>query len=87
MFAQSQSYPEMIDMVRNLKKQHKLRIAVVNNEGRELNAHRIQRFKLDAFVDFFISSCFVHLRKPGADIFRLALDIAQASSEQPPACR
>jgi putative hydrolase of the HAD superfamily len=28
-------------------------------------------------VDSFISSCFVHIRKPDADIFRLALDIAQ----------
>ena len=28
-------------------------------------------------LDVFISSCFVHIRKPDADIFRLALDIAQ----------
>ena len=39
-------------------------------------------FKLDGFVDFFVSSCFVHLRKPGADIFRLALDLAQVPTEQ-----
>jgi putative hydrolase of the HAD superfamily len=32
-------------------------------------------------VDFFISSCFVHLRKPDTDIFRLALDIAQVPAE------
>jgi putative hydrolase of the HAD superfamily len=82
MFAQSQPYPEMIELVRNLKAQHELRIAVVNNEARELNSHRIRRFKLDEFVDFFISSCFVRFRKPDADIFRLALDIAQAPAEQ-----
>jgi hypothetical protein len=29
------------------------------------------------FVDSFISSFFVHIRKPDADIFRLALDIVQ----------
>ena len=40
------------------------------------------KFKLDEFVDFFISSCFVHIRKPDADIFRLALDIAQTPAEQ-----
>ena len=28
------------------------------------------------------SSCFVHVRKPDADIFRLALDIAQAPARQ-----
>jgi putative hydrolase of the HAD superfamily len=33
-------------------------------------------------VDSFISSCFVHLRKPDADIFRLALDIAQTPAGQ-----
>jgi len=82
MFAQSQPYPEMIALVRNLKSWHKLRIAVVNNEARELNSHRIQTFKLDEFVDFFTSSCFVHFRKPDADIFRLALDIAQVPPEQ-----
>jgi FMN phosphatase YigB (HAD superfamily) len=33
-------------------------------------------------VDSFISSCFVHVRKPDADIFRLALDVAQAPAQQ-----
>jgi putative hydrolase of the HAD superfamily len=33
-------------------------------------------------VDAFVSSGFVHLRKPDADIFRLALDIAQAAARQ-----
>ena len=82
MFAQSQPFPEMIDMVRTLKARHALRIAVVNNEGRELNSHRIRTFKLDEFVDFFISSCFVRFRKPDADIFRLALDVAQVPAGQ-----
>jgi putative hydrolase of the HAD superfamily len=82
MFAQTQPYPEMIELVRNLKAQHELRIATVNNEARELNSHRIQTFKLEEFVDFFVSSCFVHFRKPDVDIFRLALDIAQVPSEQ-----
>ncbi len=82
MFAQTQPYPEMIELVRNLKAQHGLRIATVNNEARELNSHRIQTFKLEEFVDFFVSSCFVHFRKPDADIFRLALDIAQVPAEQ-----
>ena len=82
MFEQSQPYPEMIELVRKLKALHGLRIATVNNEARELNSHRIRSFKLEEFVDFFISSCFVHFRKPDADIFRLALDIAQVSAEQ-----
>src|ERR1017187_7165348 len=82
MFAQSKPYTEMIELVRNLEAKYGLKIAVVSNEARELNAYRIQKFKLDGFVDAFISSCFVHVRKPDADIFRLALDIAQAPAPQ-----
>jgi putative hydrolase of the HAD superfamily len=82
MFAQSKPYPEMIELVAQLKVRHGLKIAVVSNEGRELNAYRIRKFKLNRFVDSFISSSFVHVRKPDADIFRLALDIAQAPARQ-----
>jgi putative hydrolase of the HAD superfamily len=82
MFAQSKPYPEMIELVRKLKAKHRLKIAVVSNEWRELNAYRIRKFKLDGFVDSLISSCFVHVRKPDADIFRLAMDIAQAPARQ-----
>jgi len=82
MFAQSKPYPRMIDLVAHLKVRHGLRIAVVSNESRAVNAYRIRKFKLDRFVDTFVSSCFVHIRKPDADIFRLALDIAQAPAQQ-----
>src|SRR5664280_645883 len=82
MFAQSKPYPEMIELVAQLKVRHGLKIAVVSNEARELNTYRIRKFKLGGFVDSFISSCFVHVRKPDADIFRLALDIAQVPARQ-----
>jgi putative hydrolase of the HAD superfamily len=82
MFAQSQPYPEMINLIKELKKRYQLKIAVVSNEGRELTVHRIQKFQLGGFVDFFISSCFVHYRKPDLDIFRIALDVAQMNAEQ-----
>ncbi len=82
MFAQSRSYPQMIDLVCQLKARYRLKIAVVSNEGRELTVHRIARFGLGEFVDFFISSCFVHMRKPDADMYRAALDIAQVQPAQ-----
>jgi putative hydrolase of the HAD superfamily len=77
MFEQSKAYPEMIELFAGLKAERRLKIAVVNNEARELNDYRIRTFKLGLFVDAFVSSCFVHVRKPDADIFRLALDITQ----------
>jgi len=82
MFAQSKPYPEMIGMIRAVKARYGLKIIVVSNEARELNSHRIRKFELGAFVDSFISSCFVHIRKPDADIFRVALDIAQTPVRQ-----
>jgi putative hydrolase of the HAD superfamily len=82
MFAQSQPYSEMIDLIRGLKARHGLKVAAVSNEGRELTAYRIQKFDLGAFIDFFISSCFVHYRKPDADIYCIALDIAQVPPAQ-----
>jgi putative hydrolase of the HAD superfamily len=82
MYAQTTPYPEMIDLICQLKEKYKLKLAIVNNEGRELNAYRIRKFGIDKFVDFFISSCFVHFRKPDADIFRIALDIALVSPSE-----
>lgn len=79
MYSRSQADPQMIQLMKDLKQRHGLKIAVVNNEGRELNDYRINKFKLTSFVDFFISSSFVHFRKPDVDIFKLALDVAQTN--------
>ena len=76
MFSRTEPYNDMIEMICQLKEKHGLKIAIVNNEGRELNEYRINKFGINKFVDFFISSCFVHFRKPDADIWRIALDIA-----------
>ncbi len=82
MFAQSRPIPRMIPLIRRLKARHGLKVVVVSNEARELNAHRVKTFSLDRFVDVFVASCFVHLRKPDPRIFRVAIDLAQASPEQ-----
>jgi putative hydrolase of the HAD superfamily len=82
MFEQTTPDQQMISFIKHLKAKYQLKIAVVNNEGRELNEFRIRKFQLDQFVDFFISSCFVHFRKPDVDIFRIALDIAQVPADK-----
>jgi len=60
---------------------------VLSNEGRELNAYWIQKFKLGEFGDSSVSSCFVHPRKPDADIFSLVLDIARPQPGAPSTTR
>ena len=72
----------MIELMRRLKTQYSLQVAAVSNEGRELTVYRVGQFKLGAFIDFFVSSCFVHYRKPDVDMYRIALDIAQVLPEQ-----
>ncbi len=78
MFDQSRPYPEMIELIKKIKSRYGIKTVAVNNEGRELSLYRMQRFALDTFIDFFVSSCFVHIRKPDADIYRMALDIVHA---------
>lgn len=82
MYAQSKPNPEMINLVKRIKQRYQLKVATVSNEGRELTEYRIRTFNLSEFVDFFISSCYVHFRKPDEDIFRIALDVAQIPPEQ-----
>ena len=82
MFARSKPFPAMIRLFAQLKARHGMKIPVVSNEARELNAYRIRTFTLDRFVDFLVSSCSVHIRKAGAEIFRLALDIAQVPARR-----
>jgi len=79
MFTQSAPLQECLDFFRALKARHRLKAVAVSNEGRELTEHRIHSFSLDSLIDFFISSCFVHFRKPDHDIYRIALATAQVS--------
>jgi putative hydrolase of the HAD superfamily len=81
MFAESRPIPRMIGLVKRLKAEHGLKVVALSNEGRELNEHRIRTFQLDEVVDFFVSSCYVGLRKPDPKIFRLALDTCRIPAE------
>ena len=82
MFAQSLPFPKMIELISALKAQYGLQVAAVSNEGRELTTYRVQQFQLGTVIDFFVSSSFVHYRKPEEDMYRIALDIAQVRPEQ-----
>lgn len=82
MFSLTTPYPDMIAFIKKLKVQNGLKIVTVSNEARELNTYRIQTFKLNSVIDFFVSSCYVHLRKPDTAIFNLALDTAQVTAAE-----
>ena len=83
MFAQSKELPGMLQWLQEWKKNNpNFHIIAINNEGKELNDYRINKFKLHKCFDAFVSSCEVGMRKPDPSIFKLALGIAQAEAEQ-----
>jgi putative hydrolase of the HAD superfamily len=81
MFSQSMAIGNSVNFFKEIKTKYGLRVIALSNEARELTEYRIKKFKLNELFDAFISSCFVHLRKPDADIYKLACDI----SNTPPA--
>jgi len=80
-FQYSQPYQDMIDLIHHIKTEYHLKTVAVSNEGRELTLYRIDKFKLHEFIDSFVSSCFIHLRKPDEDMYQLALDISHTLPE------
>jgi putative hydrolase of the HAD superfamily len=50
-------------------------LGTLNNEAREPNDYRFEKFGLRNYVDVALSSCYVGLRKPQPVIYRRALDI------------
>ncbi|MDQ2721061.1 MAG: HAD-IA family hydrolase [Bacteroidota bacterium] len=82
MFSLTTPHLEMLAFIKKIKWQYGLKIIAVSNEARELNAYRIHTFKLNEIFDFFVSSCYVHVRKPDAAIFRLALDGAHVPVDE-----
>ncbi len=76
--SRSRPFPDTMNVVRDVKERNRLRVAAVSNEGRELTEYRIKALDLCSVIDIFVCSCFVRLRKPDIDIFRLALDLSQS---------
>jgi putative hydrolase of the HAD superfamily len=77
MFEQSQPFPESLDFLGKLARRHKYPMAALNNESLEINEYRIRKFQLRDYFEAFFSSCYLGLRKPGAEIYTKALKITQ----------
>jgi putative hydrolase of the HAD superfamily len=55
-------------------------LVAANNEARETNTYRFERFGLDKLFDVALSSCFLGLRKPNPAYFERALELLCASA-------
>ena len=82
MFSLSQPFPEVLEFARALADSGKYFMSTLNNESRELNYYRIDKYGLRKIFRLFVSSCFVGFRKPERDIYRLALETTQIPAEQ-----
>jgi putative hydrolase of the HAD superfamily len=82
-FAESQLLPNgALGILAELAASDKCVLGVLNNEAREPNEHRFNRFCLRDYLQVAFSSCFLGLRKPGPAIYRRALDILGTPSER-----
>jgi putative hydrolase of the HAD superfamily len=82
MFSLSAALPGALEYFTALKKKYQLKVIAVSNEGREINAYRIQKFKLNDLFDAYVSSCYVHMRKPDRDMWQTASDISQTPADE-----
>ena len=82
MLSLSQPLPGMLEFAQSLANTGRYLMGPINNESRELNYYRRERFGLRNTFRLFFSSCFVGLRKPEREIYRLALETTQVPAEE-----
>ena len=82
MFSLSQPASDVLSFAQSLADSKKYFMGTLNNESRELNLYRIEKYGLRRIFRIFVSSCFVGFRKPERDIYRLAVDLTQIPPEE-----
>jgi putative hydrolase of the HAD superfamily len=82
MFSLSQPISDVLAFARGLASFGRYFMGTINNESRELNVYRIEKYGLQGIFRLFVSSCFVGLRKPEPEIYRLAIETTQINPEE-----
>jgi putative hydrolase of the HAD superfamily len=57
-------------------------VGALNNEARETNEYRFEKFGIRKLLDVSLSSCYLGLRKPELAIYKRALDILGKPAER-----
>lgn len=81
-YSQAQPMPESLELLGRLAKPRRYLISALNNESRDLNAYRIEKFHLREYFDVFLSSCYLGVRKPDKGIYEQALNITQRKPDE-----
>jgi putative hydrolase of the HAD superfamily len=82
MFAQSQPFADPLAFLGQIARTRRYLMASLNNESREINEYRIDKFALRDYFEAFFSSCYLGVRKPDAEIYNLALKITQRNAAE-----
>jgi putative hydrolase of the HAD superfamily len=83
LFAESVPLPNGgLSILQELAASGKWMLGCLNNEAREPNDYRLQKYNLREAFDVTLSSCYLGLRKPHAAIYRRALDILGKPAER-----
>lgn len=82
MKAQTEPIPESLEVLSDLSASGNYLLATLNNESRELNEYRIDRFRLREHFSMFLSSCYLGVRKPEPEIYEMAIAITQQPAGQ-----
>jgi putative hydrolase of the HAD superfamily len=82
-YAQARPMPKSLALMgRIAKPPRRCLISALNNESRDLNAFRIDKFHLREYFDTFLSSCYLGVRKPDKAIYTQALSITQRQPDE-----
>ena len=83
MLAQSKLLPDgALEILKELSVSNRYLLGALNNEARETNDYRFQKFELRRYFKVALSSCYVGLRKPDLAMYRRALDILGSAPER-----
>ena len=81
-FAGSIAWTDNIKLLSEVKLTNEIKLALISNEGQGITEHRVEKFGLRQLADFMVVSHCVHMRKPDAQIWNLALGLAQVTADQ-----
>ena len=82
MHSQSETIDSTLKILDKLNKKRKYQLVTLNNESRELNKFRINKFNLSKYFECFFSSCYLGTRKPEQEIFYAATHLLQKDPEE-----
>lgn len=77
MLAQSRPIDGMLDVLAGVAATKRYLLGTLNNESRELNRFRLDKFGLRQWFSVYVCSSYLGVMKPGPAIFRMALDLVQ----------